>query len=248
LSGDAWVSYELASRDVAAICVSLSIEAQLANLTSVAAAVATALIAGLQDITDDLQEHRALAEQLQTAMVGSMETQREHFALSQAALALAALHENAIDAVASSLDEATTLSSAALASARSLAAGLGWLVELRVIAETAATWLGLLWVARAAWRCVRERKRLHDAETNVERRLRTAVRTAVRIELAARDAELMALVGECLAAMEARLLAAIGEDDTRNHVPPASDTARTAASKERSTRRTTRAHRPAAVT
>jgi len=217
LKGDAWTSFELARRDITAVCISLSLDARLANFTSAALEAASALAEGVADVGARLEQQRALSVELRAAQELALARQSRHIALSASALEAAEAHGSAIGAVAGALGHANALASEALASARGLAEGLGWLLRLREAAAEAALFAGAALVARAAWRLGRTRRARRREEEAMERRLRSVLHS----EMSSREAALLTAVEARLAAMEARLLSAVLEaaEAASEHAP-----------------------------
>ena len=194
LQADQWTSFEHAQRDVTAVCFATQLDLMTQNFSANVAASAAILLDGVTALHAVQQAQLDAQVRLQAMQERAIERQESYLALTAEQVAVSQAQALALQQVAATMHNTTSLSVANLEASNALASGLGWLMSLRSSLEwTAAMAAQLLcgyYAARTLWwflvtRCG-EKRRLAALER--------ALLGRVRAELQTSDAAVAALV------------------------------------------------------
>jgi hypothetical protein len=194
LQAEQWTSFEHAQRDVTAVCFATQLDLMAGNFSANVAAAAGVLLDGVTALHAVQQAQLEAQIQLQSMQERAIERQESYLALSAEQVAISQAQALALQQVAATMHNTTSLSVANLEASNALASGLGWLLSLRSSFEwTAAMAAQLLcsyYAARTLWWLVVTRR--------VEKRRLAALERALlgrmRAELQASDAAVAALM------------------------------------------------------
>ena len=194
LRAEQWTSFEHAQRDVTAVCFATQLDAMTQNFSANVAATAGVLLDGVTALHAVQQAQLAAQVQLQAMQERAIERQESYLILSAEQAAVSQAQAAALQQVAATMHNTTSLSVANLEASNALASGLGWLLALRANLEwtffLAAHLLCVYLAARTLWWLAVTRRGEKRRLAALER----ALLGRVRAELQTSDAAVAALV------------------------------------------------------
>ena len=186
LQGEQWTSFEHAQRDVTAVCFATQLDLMTSNFSANVAASAAILLDGVTALHAVQQAQLDAQIQLHAMQERAIERQESFLALTAEQVAVSQEQALALQQVAATMHNTTSLSVANLEASNALAHGLGWLLSLRsslewTVAMTAQLLCGY-YAARTLWWLVvtrhGEKRRLATLERALLGRIRAELQTS----------------------------------------------------------------------